>query len=1103
MVLRSLRIALEWLVALVAGVALLAAAGLFWLSREPLPVDFVEPYIEAALSSGDGITVDVGETQLVWAGWGSRIEVAAQDWTVHGADGRRLLTIPSGSVELSLSALLDGQIAPTAITLRGLRISLLRRADGRFALGREQPSEAAEDAEPEIVAAEQSVFSAVFSPLADRPDPGNPFAQLASVSVAEASAVLVDRRLGAVWRAPFVNLAIRRDPHGVSATGSATVALGERRSRLDLTMTQVAGTPGLEAVVDIDSLEPAALAAVLPEAQPLEALSGSLTGRLGLTLAEDGRPTAAVAELSGEALTLELPERLEQPLVFRDLVLQAHSEGLDKPLVLDALTGSVAPAGREEDTAAEDRAAEDRAAGPSFSLRAIAEPSEALLEVALTAELHDLPAADIGLYWPKGVGGNGRAWVVENITAGRAGSATLSSRLALDRDSHALREIRSFGGRFLYEDLEVHYLRPLPPLTGVTGSAAYDLAGLDFTIAEARTGDIELGSGAVSVFGLEGDDHRLSIAFDAAGPLRQALELLDHERLGLLGNLGIEPSSAAGRFEARASFAFPLIGALTFEEVELGVDGQVADAALKGGVAGYDLEDGGFELAVDAEGLSASGEARVAGIPLNGTWRESFQAVERPTRVEARVPSVTVEELAAFGLEGGEHASGPLSADLDIEADHRGNARIGLTANLEQLSARVPMVGWEKPAGRPGRLQAELIVRKGALARVDGLAAESGDDAARGEIVMAPGGGVERVTFQALAFGRNSVTDLTVTPFLDDGWSVSVRSGVLDLAPLLGTRPEDRAQEAPAAAEAERAEGPPYLPLRLEAPALSRVRLARGRALEGVSLELERRREGWRLIRAQARIPRELWRHENRPVPEDAQLAEKSMKLDYWLAEEGGYRFELFADDIGATLRALGWVESIEGGSGEIVGRLPGPLPDAPLDGRIETKGFRVVEAPAMAKLLTVASLTGIGNLLSGEGIEFDRAVGRFTLDDETVTTPLFRAYGSSLGITAKGRMDLEGADTDISGTLVPAYSVNRILGEIPILGRILTGGEGEGILGVTYRVTGEIEDPEVSVNPLSILAPGFLRGLFGVPRGDGGEAEELTDVFPSGEVGR
>jgi hypothetical protein len=63
---------------------------------------------------------------------------------------------------------------------------------------------------------------------------------------------------------------------------------------------------------------------------------------------------------------------------------------------------------------------------------------------------------------------------------------------------------------------------------------------------------------------------------------------------------------------------------------------------------------------------------------------------------------------------------------------------------------------------------------------------------------------------------------------------------------------------------------------------------------------------------------------------------------------------------------------------------------------------------------------------------------------------------------------------------------VNRILGEIPILGPILVGGKGEGIVAVVYGINGPLSDPRVSVNPLSVLTPGFLRGIFGIKGGDG-----------------
>ena len=61
----------------------------------------------------------------------------------------------------------------------------------------------------------------------------------------------------------------------------------------------------------------------------------------------------------------------------------------------------------------------------------------------------------------------------------------------------------------------------------------------------------------------------------------------------------------------------------------------------------------------------------------------------------------------------------------------------------------------------------------------------------------------------------------------------------------------------------------------------------------------------------------------------------------------------------------------------------------------------------------------------------------------------------------------------------MPAYALNSILGNIPLIGSWLLGGEGQGIFAANYRATGSTADPRVSVNPLSALTPGFLRRLF------------------------
>jgi hypothetical protein len=75
--------------------------------------------------------------------------------------------------------------------------------------------------------------------------------------------------------------------------------------------------------------------------------------------------------------------------------------------------------------------------------------------------------------------------------------------------------------------------------------------------------------------------------------------------------------------------------------------------------------------------------------------------------------------------------------------------------------------------------------------------------------------------------------------------------------------------------------------------------------------------------------------------------------------------------------------------------------------------------------------------------------------------------------------MDLDKNAIDLTGTLVPAYTLNSILGYIPLVGNLLQGGKGQGLFAASFHVSGPLDDPSIGVNPLTALAPGFLRNLF------------------------
>jgi hypothetical protein len=97
---------------------------------------------------------------------------------------------------------------------------------------------------------------------------------------------------------------------------------------------------------------------------------------------------------------------------------------------------------------------------------------------------------------------------------------------------------------------------------------------------------------------------------------------------------------------------------------------------------------------------------------------------------------------------------------------------------------------------------------------------------------------------------------------------------------------------------------------------------------------------------------------------------------------------------------------------------------------------------------------------------------------DGKITFRNGRSAGA-LGISFEGDVDFDRDSIALKGTVVPVDTFNRIVAAIPVLGDILTGGNRGGFIGWTYAVSGAPDDPKVSVNPLSIFAPGFLRNLF------------------------
>jgi hypothetical protein len=146
----------------------------------------------------------------------------------------------------------------------------------------------------------------------------------------------------------------------------------------------------------------------------------------------------------------------------------------------------------------------------------------------------------------------------------------------------------------------------------------------------------------------------------------------------------------------------------------------------------------------------------------------------------------------------------------------------------------------------------------------------------------------------------------------------------------------------------------------------------------------------------------------------------------------------------------------------------------------LKAKNFQVVKLGAMARLLSsVGSLRGTVEMLNGDGVSFAGLEAPLTIVDGRMYVAESRAAGPSLGITAKGTIELDDGVLDLDGVLVPSYGLNSMLSGVPVLGSLLASRPGEGVVGLTYSINGPSDAPRVGVNPLSALTPGILRRIF------------------------
>jgi hypothetical protein len=695
------------------------------------------------------------------------------------------------------------------------------------------------------------------------------------------------------------------------------------------------------------------------------------------------------------------------------------------------------------------------------------------MTATVTLGIDHVASNDLPAYWPPQVAGGARSWIKAQVHDGLLHDGAFQLGLS-GGPGLANLAVGSASGSVQATGLTVAWLPPLPPMTNVQGSIALlgpDAVGV--TVDSARQGDLGVGQSTMVISGLAAADQIGAITVNVAGPVAAALTLLNQPRLHLLKTVPVPLNATSGTISTNVALTLPLDARVTLAQIQAKVHVGIQNLFLQNLLLGRGLTDGQVTIDADTDKLHLAGTAALAAIPTQFTLDANF-AAGPPTQVVASLSATATADqvaLAKAGIPTGGVLTGAAQFAVSLTSLRNGRTDITAKLSLPESHLQVTSISWAGGAGQ-ATATAHLALQGSRIVALDGISLQGPDAALKVRSVFV-GGRLSTLFIDRLLLGRTDLhgsLGFPATP--SDPYVIAVAGPALDLSKVWG----GAAKPQPSVAPANSALSTISSKSEFQAHPSWRAQVNLDRILFGVLPN---------------GAPRELdgvngLVVNNGVVVQSAQVAftvepsHSQAHLSIVPDGNGSRSVTLTSGDFGGLLKATNAYDLISGGVLRIDGTYDDRVPSHPLSGTCEMDNFTLGDAPTVAKALAAMTLYGVVDLLHGKGLFFSKLIVPFSLADRRLTLTQARAYSASLGLTARGSIDLPNNRFDMQGTIVPAYFFNSLLGHIPLIGKYFSPEKGGGVFAAKYQLLGPIDNPQVHVDPLSLITPGFLRGMFG-----------------------
>ena len=1065
----------------------------FMMTRGPVELPQLRSFVENRLNQQlQSESMSIGGLSIYADRDGATNLLRLSDVSLYGEQGQLLLDVPEIRTSLSLIDMARGTFAPSQIEVVGSKVKLIRQRDGSINLLRQSNGQ-------------EAVFEgnvlALIDALLERKGAKN----LDTITLRDTTVTVQDIRSGRLWEVTKGVLSLTREGDYLELSTKLDIAKDQGGSTgFVASARHEVGTDLAEITVSLSNASPDDLADMVGALDWLRYLDAQVTASLSAEL--DGK--GVVHALSGvldmgqgrlRKTPASLPVAFNRAKAYFDYDKQTDTLNFTQ-VEVDTTSGAATATGyatlhRDDNDAVKSMSGQLRFADITINRPEIFANPLALDEAAvdlrvsfapLTIEVGALTAFDDGAtyrvsgksvagqafwqnsydidvdridrdrvlaFWPVNVIPLTRAWLLENFHAGEI--------------SNFRGGLRSRGGKFTYafnfdaKGVRVKYLKTLPELRDADGYGY--LTHKDLRVDLLRGHVIAPDDTRVDVAGssflIPDITDRLAfgeITLRAKSGLQAALHLLDVDKFRFLKKAGLSPDVAEGAVVADGKLRVPLHKSANPKDVTFSITADVLNLRTDKLVKGRTLQSGKMFLEATHEGMKLSGAVELDGVPLDAEWTMKFGArAAQGSRIVATV-GLSDKNLRALGIVLPKGAvSGETPAEIVVDIKKGETPRYVVTSDLLGARLRVPALQWSKAPETAGQLK--MAGSFGAVPSVDSLSLSAPGLVATGRIDFNADGSMAALRLSDLKAGRWLDSSATIIPTKSGYAKISLNGGAIDLRNfnLAGG-----------------GGGSGGSPVDIK---LDRLTIITGLALTNFTAKLQPKSGLWGNFSGRV----------NGGTPISGQM----------FPQQHGTAFEINASDAGRVLASADLMDNVYGGSMQLV--IVPREGEGHYDGTLNIKQTRMRGASAMASLLNAISVVGLLQQLDGEGIHFNNVEGQFLMRPNGVQLKNISAVGPSMGITLDGWYNSAAQTVDFEGVTTPIYLLNgvfeRLLG--PLFGR----RKGEGLFSFTYRMKGPADNPNVVVNPLSILTPGAFREIFRQKVPDPGVAQLQTSE-PSNE---